>query len=195
MTTAILLVRHGETDWNRESRFQGHADPPLNERGREQARVLADGLAGESIASVYTSPLRRAFETAQVIAARLGSDLRVLEGLREIDVGSWTGLTRTDIERRFPEAFARWLTLDGHGWDDGETYEQLTSRVVSAVREIAAANPGRQVVVVTHGGAIRSLIAHAAGVSRPDSRRILERIHNCGVSRIVVEDGEIRSVD
>ena len=86
--TEILLVRHGETEWNRESRFQGHADPPLNELGREQAAELATALAGEELAAVYSSPLKRALETAQAVAEPHGLSAIPVESLREVDVGS-----------------------------------------------------------------------------------------------------------
>ncbi|HEU0337127.1 MAG TPA: histidine phosphatase family protein, partial [Gaiellaceae bacterium] len=98
----VLLARHGETDWNREGRFQGHADPPLNDLGRAQARELADRLAREPLAAVYASPLRRAYETAEIVAATHDLPLRSVAGLREVDVGSWSGLTRSEIEARFP---------------------------------------------------------------------------------------------
>ena len=86
--TTFLLVRHGETDWNRENRFQGHADPPLNDVGRSQARELAETLLGEGASAVYASPLRRARETAEIIAAVLGLDVRLDPRLMEVDVGS-----------------------------------------------------------------------------------------------------------
>src|SRR5213082_1136682 len=114
--TEILLVRHGETEWNRESRFQGHADPSLNELGREQAAELAAALAGERLAAVYSSPLRRALETAQIIAAPHRLDAVPVDGLREVDVGSWQGLTRDEVEHRFPQQFRRWLDYE-RGWD------------------------------------------------------------------------------
>src|SRR5215211_5458467 len=103
------MARHGETDWNRDQRFQGHADPPLNELGREQARKLAERLASERLDAVYTSPLRRASETGALVAGRLGLVAEPIEGLREVDVGSWSGLTRTEVERQFPAGYRRWL--------------------------------------------------------------------------------------
>lgn len=160
-TTRLLLARHGETDWNRIGRWQGQADPPLNELGRQQAGELAEQLAGDGVRAIYSSDLARASETASVVGERLG--LAVVEdaGLREIDVGSWSGLTRAEVQERYPEGFARWLAgAIGH---DGETHEQLTDRVVATVERIAAAHDGETVVLVTHGGAIRAVLRHAAG--------------------------------
>jgi broad specificity phosphatase PhoE len=160
-TTRILLARHGETEWNRLGRWQGHADPPLNETGRRQAAALATQLEGDGIAAVYSSDLRRASETARIVAGRLGLDVAEERALREIDVGSWSGLTRSEVQERYPEGFARWLAGEiGH---DGETREELTRRVVGAVERIAAAHVDGHVLVVTHGGAIRALRRHAAG--------------------------------
>jgi broad specificity phosphatase PhoE len=166
--TRILLARHGETEWNRIGRWQGHADPPLNETGRRQAAELAERLAQDGISAIYASDLRRASETAQVVGERLGLVVHEDPQLREIDVGSWSGLTRPEVEARFPNGFARWQAGEiGH---DGETREELTERVVAAVDRIARAHPGETVLVVTHGGAIRALRRHAAG----DSGTVLE---------------------
>jgi len=160
-TTRILLARHGETEWNRLGRWQGHADPPLNETGRRQAEALAARLASDGIAAVFSSDLRRASETARIVADRLGLDVEEERALREIDVGSWSGLTRSEVQERYPEGFARWLAGEiGH---DGETREELSQRVVGAVERIAAAHVDEHVLVVTHGGAIRALRRHAAG--------------------------------
>src|SRR5436309_5200504 len=122
--TELLLVRHGETDWNRDRRFQGHADPPLNDAGREQARVLADELAGDRIELIYTSDLQRARETAEIVAGQLGLDVIPLRELREIDVGEWEGFTWPEIVERFPEGARKWHE-QGYGWESGETYEEL----------------------------------------------------------------------
>ena len=119
--TTILLARHGETDWNREGRFQGHADPPLNETGRAQAAELAAGLAGIHLAAVYSSPLRRALETAELVAATHGVDPVPIDALREVDVGSWQGLTRAEVGVRFPEQLSRWFDY-AQGWEDGESF-------------------------------------------------------------------------
>ena len=192
--TELLLVRHGETDWNRERRFQGHADPPLNEAGREQARELADRLSGEDIAAVYTSDLLRARETAEILAAALDAEIVALRELREIDVGSWQGLTWPEIEEHHPDGAARWHQ-NGHGWDSGETYEQLGKRIVAALREIASNHPGQRVLVVGHGGTVRATRAFVEGVSVAESRRRSSAIGNCEVFRVVTEDGTWRGLD
>ncbi|MBD0330117.1 MAG: histidine phosphatase family protein [Thermoleophilia bacterium] len=192
--TELLLVRHGETDWNAEQRFQGHADPPLNERGRGQARELARQLRGAHLEALYTSPLRRAAETAAILSVCLGLPARPLGALREIDVGEWQGLTRTEVEERFPEAFARWLAF-GPGWEAGETYEQLGARVLAGFREIAAAHPRGRVLVVTHGGPLRSALAVCAGVPYGVSRRHIDAVANCGIVRLGVADGTVRVLE
>src|ERR1700741_2656837 len=121
--TELLLVRHGETDWNRERRFQGHADQPLNETGREQARAPATDLDGNGIDLIYTSDLARARETAEIVGAQLGLDVVAMRELREIDVGEWEGLTWQEIEERYPEGARKWHE-HGYGWQSGETYDE-----------------------------------------------------------------------
>jgi broad specificity phosphatase PhoE len=194
LATTILLVRHGETDWNRDNRFQGHADPPLNDTGRAQARVLADELRATSFDAVYTSPLQRASETAAVIGAALGVEPIREHSLMEVDVGSWSGLTRTDVEARFPEGFARWLEY-GHGWEDGETYDELGARVVAGLLTIGSRHPHASVLAVTHGGPIRSALAVAEDVPFEEARRSIHVIGNCAVVRVAVRDGKLERVN
>jgi broad specificity phosphatase PhoE len=192
--TTILLARHGETDWNREGRFQGHADPPLNDTGRAQAARLAVELADVELAAVYSSPLRRALETAEVVAAAHDLTPIPLDALREVDVGSWQGLTRPEIETRFPDQFARWLDYE-QGWADGETYEEMSQRVVAALLELAVEHGGKQILAVTHGGPIRAAFAFANGTSHAEARRLGPRIANIFVAKFAVEDGALRRLD
>jgi len=188
MATTLVLIRHGETDWNRANRFQGHADTPLNDTGREQAQALADDLGEESFAAVYTSPLARAAETAAILAGRLGLEPIPDSALKEVDVGSWSGLTRTEIEGRYPVGFVRWLEY-GHGRDDGETYDELGQRVVTGLLNIGASHPSAAVLAVTHGGPIRSALAAAERVSFGEARRAIHVIDNCAVVRLTVRNG------
>jgi len=150
--TTILLARHGETEWNRIGRYQGWADPPLNDTGREQARLLADQLRSTPVDAVYSSDLRRARETAEILAAPHGVPVVVEPGLREVNVGAWSGLTRAEVERRFP----------GGERPGGETRKQHAARVLAAAERIARAHPGERILLVSHGGTMRALRTHVS---------------------------------
>ena len=195
MATTFVLVRHGETDWNRERRFQGHADVALNDEGRRQAHELADALADETFAAAYSSPLRRALETAEIVTARLGISFEVSDGLMEVDVGSWSGLTTAEVEQRFPDGFSHWAETRAGGWTDGETYDELGERVVADLLEIAKRHTGERVLAVTHGGPIRSVLAAVAGLSFASGRTKIGFVENCEVVRVVVREGKIEGVD
>jgi phosphoserine phosphatase len=181
MATTILLARHGETDWNAARRVQGHTDVPLNERGREQARALADELGDERLAAVYASDLMRAHETARIVAERKGLDVIVLPELRERNFGTWEGLTDREVLDRYPEARAG-------TWGDAETRDEMSHRVLEALRRIAAAHPDAQVLVVAHGGPLRAVL-HAAGGNAATE------IVNCHVARMAIEGETVRSLD
>ena len=130
--TTILLARHGETDWNRDLRVQGHSDTPLNETGRAQARELARSLAAEPIHAIYASDLARARETAEIVAAARKLEVSSEPGLRERSFGSWEGLTRQEIDDRF----------GARSTHDGESDEAVRVRMLAAVHRIVAAHPG-----------------------------------------------------
>jgi len=165
MTTRLILVRHGETNWNLERRYQGQADVPLNERGREQAKLLAERLRGERIEAIYASDLSRAYETAEIIAEAVGQEVKALESLREVDTGVWTGLTFKEVETRYPEHLRKWRA-DPLGVKrlEGESYLALFERTKAAIREIAEAHPGQTVLIVGHGGNIKCIVLDALGV-------------------------------
>ncbi len=173
MTTTLLLVRHGETDWNADGRLQGHTDRPLNDYGRRQAARLAEELAGEQIDAVYASDLARARETAEILAERLGLPVVVDAGLREKDWGSWEGLT--PAERATVEYV-------------GESTGAHRERVLATVRRIAERHPGGHVLVVTHGGSLRRIQSAVLGMALP----VLE---NCGRWLVAHEDGALRAID
>ena len=186
--TTILLARHGESDWNRSQRWQGFADRPLTDLGRRQAAELAARLKETELDTIYSSDLRRARETAEIVARSKGLEVHATPDLREVDVGSWSGLTRAEAEAQFPEGYARWLG-GGEGWKDGETYEQMSERVVPAVQRIAALHDDRRVLVVAHGGSIRAVHAAALGLDVHSYRRIQRVEPNATLSAVCVEDG------
>jgi broad specificity phosphatase PhoE len=192
--TTIFLARHGESDWNVAKRFQGHSDRPLTERGREQAHALADLVASEEIEAVYTSPLSRARETAEIVAARVGLEPVALPELREVDTGSWSGLSRADVETRFPEGFTRWRS-GGSGWEDGETYEEMAERVIGALRAIAEDHPDGRVLIISHGGPIRAIHAAAEGLAITDYRRLKPVEPNARLSAVALENGRLTRLD
>jgi probable phosphoglycerate mutase len=182
MATTLLLARHGETDWNRDRRVQGHSDVPLNDAGRAQARDLARGLRTEPLDAVYSSDLVRAKETAEIATAGRGLTVRVLVGLRERHFGTWEGLTDDVIRDRFPESRTG-------PWGDGETIDEMSARVVASLRTIAAEHDGENVLVATHGGPMRAVL-RAAGVEPTGP------IENCHVMRVAVGvGGELRWLD
>jgi broad specificity phosphatase PhoE len=192
--TTVYLARHGQSDWNAAGRWQGHADRPLTALGLRQAADLAEELAGVPLDAVYSSDLRRARETAEAVAAPRGLQVSTVADLREVDVGSWSGLTRAEAMERFPVEFRRW-TEGEHGWEDGETYERMAERVVGAVRRIAAGHAGESLLVVAHGGPIRAVHAVALGLDVSEHRRLQPVEPNARVSRIAVENGEIAKLD
>jgi broad specificity phosphatase PhoE len=171
--TTLLLVRHGETAWNAERRWQGHADVPLNARGKEQALALAEQLAAERVDAIYSSDLSRARDTASVVGERLGVDVLVDADLREIDVGPIEGLTAEEAG-----------SFDG--WQ-GEPKEAHAERVLRAVLRIAERHPGQRVLVVTHGGSLRRVHEHLGLESGP--------FQNCVVWACVHESGRLRPID
>ena len=192
--TTVFLARHGQSDWNAAGRWQGHADRPLTALGLRQAADLAEALAAVTLDAVYSSDLRRARETAEAVAEPRGLAVVVFPELREVDVGSWSGLTRAEAKERFPREFRRWAD-GGHGWEDGETYERMAERVVEAVLRIAAGHDGGTLLVVAHGGPIRALHAVALGVDVSEHRRLAPVEPNARLTRVAVEDGEIARLD
>jgi len=154
----LLLVRHGESVWNASRRWQGHSDAPLSDLGRRQAREAARALAREPVAGLYASDLRRAFATAQIVGEPHGLVPVADARLRELDVGAWGGLTRRQIETRWPETLA---TFDRGDPDvrptGGETFRELEDRVRVVLDELAARHAGDTVIVVAHGGVLAAV--------------------------------------
>jgi probable phosphoglycerate mutase len=156
----LLLVRHGLSEWNAAGRWQGWADPPLADVGRQQARAAAEAVG--SVDVLVSSDLQRAHETASIIGETIGIGPVVVEPeLRERHVGEYTGLTRHEIEARWPGALASYADPPG-----GETREEVVRRIVGAIRVLAVDHPGADVLAVSHGGVIRYLERHL-GEERP----------------------------
>jgi broad specificity phosphatase PhoE len=193
--TTVYLARHGESDWNAENRFQGQADRPLTPLGRRQAEILAEQTAELPLAAIYTSPLKRCTETAEIVARPRGLRPIPDPGLKEVDVGSWAGLTRAQVEKRFPAGFRNWIAGQAGNWEDGETYEEMGVRVLESLRAIAAEHPDEDVLVVSHGGPIRAVHAAAEGMDIHEYRRLRPVEPNAHLSAVAVENGRIARLD
>ncbi|WP_437752524.1 histidine phosphatase family protein [Sorangium sp. So ce1389] len=159
-TTKLMLIRHGETDDNRAQVFQGQAGSGLNERGRDQAARLAARFAGARIrlAAVYCSDLERARETAERLASALGLRTIADAGLREVSLGAWQGLSRADVQARFPEEWAAWRRGEDVRRGGGETYAELGDRMMRALDQISERHAGEAVGIVSHGAAIKTVV-------------------------------------
>ncbi|MFT4283770.1 MAG: histidine phosphatase family protein [Protaetiibacter sp.] len=178
--TELYLVRHGETDWNAARRIQGRTDIPLNDAGRAQARQAAELLGRRRWDAVYASPLSRAHETAAIIADRLGvGGVTDVDALVERDYGAAEGMSFEQIEALYPEG----VRAPGQ-----ETRAEVAARVVPALLALAERHPGERLVVVSHGGAIRSVLQTAEpGTQHP-------RITNASVHSFRVEDGALQLI-
>jgi broad specificity phosphatase PhoE len=191
--TTLLLARHGETDWNRDGRWQGHSDTPLNEEGRRQARELAEQLDG--VDAVYSSDLARARETAEIVAERLGLDVHPDPRLRERGFGAWEGLNSAEIERDFGEAHARWRSGEGLGADDAEPFDAFAARVHAFLEDVLRLHPDENVLVISHGGSIRVIHALATGLDYVRDHRSIPAVANCAVARYAAGDGKLAPLD
>ena len=156
----LYLIRHGQTDWNVAGKIQGCHDIPLNATGKRQAEYLAEGMSRRPVTHIFSSPQKRALETAQAIAGRQGVGVTALSGLREVEFGGWEGLTWKEIEAKDPERYAKWVETPAKVTPPGgESRAQIMERVGAAVEEILAAAKG-DVAVVSHGAALVYAIAY-----------------------------------
>jgi probable phosphoglycerate mutase len=170
-STEIIVIRHGETEWNVQRRFQGHGDSPLTELGELQAQAVAESLRGSTVHAIYSSDLPRALRTAEAVARAAWSadetsrpfltDRRI----RERHHGVFEGLSTAEIETRYPGEIERYRAGDpDYAMPEGESLNRRHARVVEFFEEVAARHRGERVVAVTHGGVLDSLFRHVAGV-------------------------------
>ncbi|HEV7887678.1 MAG TPA: histidine phosphatase family protein [Acidimicrobiales bacterium] len=154
----LLLLRHGQSEWNAAGRWQGVADPPLTAHGEDQARAAAGWLTGSGLTGVVTSDLKRARRTGELIAAELGLPLLAPEpGLRERDVGEWSGRTTDEIVRLWPGQLEAWRAGRLERPPNGESQPVMTARVMAVVERLAAGPDDAVLLVVTHGGVIHTV--------------------------------------
>lgn len=173
--TRVFMVRHGATVLSAEDRFAGATDVALSDAGREQTRRLSERLRREKIAAVYASPLGRTVETARILVAPHGLELRIRDGLREISHGRWEQMTRREVEEQFPEEAAEWekdpFTFAPVG---GESGLAVTARALPVFIELVRAHPGENILVVSHKATIRLLLSSLLGFDPRRYRDVLD---------------------
>jgi broad specificity phosphatase PhoE len=171
--TRLLLLRHGQTALSLERRYSGRGDPELTPLGHAQAAAAAARLAGEPVAAVLTSPLRRAHQTAVAVAEATSAPLAAHDGLVEADFGTWEGLSFAEARDRDPELHDRWLGSHDVAPPGGESFAEVRERVLAALDAVVAAHPARTVVLVTHVTPIKAILRHALAAG-PE---LLQRLH------------------
>jgi probable phosphoglycerate mutase len=180
--THFIAIRHGETGWNRESRFQGHLNSALNDEGLAQAHALGERLAGERFDLLLSSDLGRALQTASAIALRTGHEIVIESRLRERRMGIFQGLTPTEVQARYPQEYARFSSHDpDYVIPEGESARQLFERSVCCFTELARRHAGLTLATVTHGGVLAMLYRHAVAMPLEAPRDF--PLHNTGVNR------------
>ena len=180
-SSRLLMVRHGESTWNRERRIQGQLDPPLTDRGRMQAREIADRLSGHDVVAMYCSDLRRAQQTARPIAESVGVEPVTMVDLREIGLGEWEGRTGDELAAGYPALWDEWTRRPS--WDlvpGGEGQSAFERRVQRALDALFDAHPEGDVLCVTHGGVVQVALSLIVGRSVDGVFPFL--IENCSLS-------------
>ena len=190
--TLLYLARHGETEDNARLIFQGQSGKGLNARGRAQAQRLAERMRKARVTTLVASDLERAEETARIVGLACDVVHSVDVDLREVDVGSWTGKSHEEIAELYPEEWSAWSAGVDLRRGGGETYAELAARVERAVLRIAAMGARDPILVVSHGGAIKSYVAKMLGVSA-EGLRALAGVGNCSLTIVERDDrGRLR---
>ena len=163
--TRLIIIRHGETEWNLEGRIQGHKDSPLTESGRAQAEAIATRLQEMEVNALYSSDLGRAYATAQFVSNKTGHDILTDKRLRELNLGVFEGLTEEEVRKRYPKEYVFLKKREpDYTYPGGESYGQFSARVIACLEELMDKHKGDQIVAITHGGALSRLIRHTLGM-------------------------------
>jgi len=202
--TRIYLVRHGETEWNKEKVFRGGIDIPLSERGRKEALALAEFLAKERIQFIYCSPLKRAKETSKPLAEKTGIKTEILEGLIDMNFGEWEGKSISDVEKDYPELFKLWVSQpEKVVFPKGETLSQVRDRAMSALKRVVKNHSEGTGVVISHRVICKLLLLSVLGAEISSFWRVqqdlacvnlLEWAQNHWVVHLVNETYHLKSI-
>lgn len=187
METDLIFIRHGETEWNKQFIYQGQTDIDLNETGYKQAQLLSKRLTERKIDRIYTSDLKRAFNTAAIIAESHNKELRKEKKLREISFGDWEGMNFKEIQEKEPETYKEWrkdpISISP---PNGETFLDFQKRVISIIDKIKDLHAGERIAIVAHGGTIRVYLAHILGMDLKGNRML--SVHNTSISHLTIYD-------
>ncbi|MDG1177249.1 MAG: histidine phosphatase family protein [SAR324 cluster bacterium] len=182
--TEIILIRHGETEWNSQKRMQGHSNSDLSEVGREQIQALGELMKNVTFDHIYSSDSLRARQTAEAITQYSEHTLQFDQRIREKNLGVFEGLTSTEAKERHPEVYRLFKTAGAnYVIDEGESTQQLLERALEFIEEIRLRHPQERVVMVTHGGVVRVLMKHALGLSIDAPTRFI--IKNTGIFGLI----------
>ena len=182
----LMLVRHGETEWNVQRRYQGQSDVPLSEIGNQQAESIAGRLAGQEIDAIYASDLKRAWQTAQVIAAQIGLDVISEPRLRELKFGILEGLTFEEAEEKYPEMITAWLDDFNNTPERAETIDMFNARIVSLLDDLKVKHDEQVVLLVGHGGSLSEILRVVLGLS-PEKRWYIQ-MENASLSEVLIAE-------
>lgn len=189
--THVILVRHGETEWNRVERFRGRIDVELNETGHDQAQAVAERLRGWAIDAVYSSPLKRALHTAQPIAEVCGHKVQRLQGMIDVDYGQWAGCSPQEVADEYPDVYQTWIEASHLvEFPGGESLAQVKDRAWAALEEISLRHPDHTAVVVSHVVVNRVLVCAALGHVNSCFWKIAQ--DNAAISILECQQGEYR---
>ena len=188
MTTSIILVRHGQTAWNTEEVFRGQIDIELDDTGLKQAELLAEYLDQRELEAVYSSPLKRAVQTAEAIARRHGLAVEITPGLNDIDFGEWQGLSLQEVRSRFSEPFAAWVS-EPHRVriPSGESLDDVRQRALTLVNQVVEKHEGKVIALVSHRVVNKVLICALLGLDNSHFWDV--RIDTCGMTTFEFDDG------
>jgi alpha-ribazole phosphatase len=182
----LMLVRHGETEWNAQRRYQGQSDVPLSDLGKRQAERVAERLSGREIDAVYTSDLKRASETAQIIAEKSGLEVISDPRLRELKFGVLEGLTFDEAQVQHPEMIAAWLDDFNRPPEGAETIELFNARVISLLNDLKGKHDEQVVLLVGHGGSLSEILRVVLGLSR--EKRWYFEMENASLSELSIAE-------
>lgn len=192
MSVHVTFVRHGETEWHAEDRYAGVSDIALTERGAAQGRALAQWAAGADLDAVWASPLTRSQETARGSAARAGVPVQVDPRLRELDFGVAEGLSRAELQDRFPDDLAAFQADPvEHHFPKGEDPVEAVDRYLAFLADLETRHPNGRVLVVGHSTAIRLTLCRLLGVPLREYRRVFPFLVNCALNEVILRDGAI----